>query len=126
MGDFRVRNAKLPGQLGPKRRLERKIFPRNQHSGIGEQAACQGHMVIEQLQPGDLAFGHARIRHDRHQLQGKVMIAHHKFVAGERIECVLEFPGLRNGKVSRIRHAIELALQQSLAGGFGQECERLR
>ena len=54
------------------------------------------------------------------------MIAHDELVAGQRIERVLELLGLRDGEVAGVRHAVELALQQRLTGGLGQEGEGLR
>ena len=44
------------------------------------------------------------------------MIAHDEFIAGECIERVFEFRGLGNREIAGIGHAIELPLQQRLAG----------
>src|ERR1700679_627744 len=55
-----------------------------------------------------------------------MMIAHDEFIAGERIERVLEFGCLRDCKIARVHHSIELTLQQPLTGRFGQERKGLR
>ena len=54
-----------------------------------------------------------------------MVIAHHELVARQRIERVLELLRLGDGKVAGVHHAVELPLQQRLAGGFGQKPERL-
>ncbi len=40
------------------------------------------------------------------------MVAHDEVIAGERIQRVVEFRGLRNGEVARVGHAVGLTLQQ--------------
>ncbi len=54
------------------------------------------------------------------------MIAHDEFVAGERVERILEFGRLGDGEIAGVRHAVELPLQQRLAGRLGQKSEGLR
>src|SRR6185437_11595101 len=43
----------------------------------------------------------------------------------KRIECIRELCGLRDGKISRVRHASALPLQQALRGRFSEEGEGL-
>ena len=58
-------------------------------------------------------------------LQGKMMVAHDEFVAGQRIERIFEFRRLGNGEIAGIRHAVELTLQQRLACRLAQKREGL-
>ena len=51
IGALRGRSGKVPRQLRPEGRLQRQILARHRHAGIGQQAAGQGDMVVERLQP---------------------------------------------------------------------------
>ncbi len=53
------------------------------------------------------------------------MIAHRKLTARQRIERLVQLRGLRARKVSRVRHAVDLPLQQSLGGASRYEREGL-
>ena len=69
--------------------------------------------VVERLQ-ANFGIGSRRRRNIRQDLQRKVMVAHDKFVAGQRIERLDKFLCLGDRKVTGICHARLLPLQQPL------------
>ncbi len=113
-------------QLRPERGFQSQILARHQHAGVGENAARQGNMVVQRLEPPSPRQIIRGVRNFRQQLQREVMIAHHELVAGERVQRLLELRGLRDGEIAGIRHAVELTLQECLAGGFREKGEGLR
>ena len=127
IGALRGRIGKLPGNCAQNAASNARSSRATIMPVSASIAARQRDMVVERLEPlrtvrGSPSADPAR----RDHLQREVMISHHEFVAGERIERILELLGLRNREIARIRHSIELPLQQPLAGGFGKKCKGLR
>src|ERR1700684_409868 len=72
---------KIARQLRPEGRLQGQVFPRNQHSRVGEITARQGDCVIEYFKSTGGRIG-IRVDDVGKHLQREMMIAHHEFVAG--------------------------------------------
>ena len=116
IGALRGLNGKLPGSCAQKAASSARSSRATGHAGIGEIAARQRDGVVERFEP--------RRRHPRRRsaadigddLQREMMVAHDELIAGKRIERVFELLGLRHREIAGVRHAIELPLQQCLAG----------
>ncbi len=84
------------------------------------------YVIRQLLEPVRICLAGLVVCHFHEHLQREVMLAHHEFVAGQRIERFHQLARLRDGEISRVAHPVELPLQQSLTGGFGKKRERLR
>src|ERR1700722_5321361 len=82
-------------------------------------------MIVEPLEAPSPRVAKCGSRYFGKHLKREVVIAHDELIAGERVERILELGSLRNGKITGIRHSIELTLEKRLTRGLGQKGKRL-
>src|SRR5258708_32155743 len=71
-------------QLSPKSGFQGQVLSRHQHSRIGKTTSRQRDGIIQWLEPR-AAGVHVLIRDLGDHLQREMMLAHHKFLAWERV-----------------------------------------